>query len=108
MKDIALILGTRPVSWGEVALLLAGLGLALLITMTVLLLKSRRERAVEAAAAAERAYEMDDKVAELTRIQAEMTGRVQTSAEVFGSRQSDFARVISERIDGLQHRVGQG
>jgi DNA recombination protein RmuC len=108
MKDIALILGTRPVSWGEVALLLAGLGLALLITMTVLLLKSRRERAVEAAAAAERAYEMDDKVAELTRIQAEMTGRVQTIAEVFGSRQSDFARVISERIDGLQHRVGQG
>jgi DNA recombination protein RmuC len=108
MKDIALVLGTRPVSWGEVALLLAGLGLALLITMTVLLLKSRRERGVEAAAAAERAYEMDDKVAELTRIQAEMTGRMQTIAEVFGSRQSDLARVISERIDGLQHRVGQG
>jgi DNA recombination protein RmuC len=37
-----------------------------------------------------------------------MTGRMQTIAEVFGSRQSDFVRVIQERIDGLQHRVGQG
>ena len=33
---------------------------------------------------------------------------MQTIAEVFGSRQSDFVRMISERIDGLQHRVGQG
>ena len=27
---------------------------------------------------------------------------------MFGSRQSDFARLISERLEGLQHRVGQG
>ena len=33
---------------------------------------------------------------------------MQTVAEVFGTRQSDFVRMISERIDGLQHRVGQG
>ena len=51
---------------------------------------------------------MDDKVAEVARIQAEMTGRLQTVAEVFGSRQSDFARMIAERMEGLQHRVGQG
>jgi DNA recombination protein RmuC len=108
MKDIALTFGTRPVTWGEVALALGGLALALLVTVTILLVKSRRERALEAAAAAERAYEMDDKVAELVRIQAEMTGRMQTMAEVFGSRQSDFVRVLAERIEGLQHRVGQG
>jgi DNA recombination protein RmuC len=108
MKDIALTLGSRPVTWGEVALVLAALGLALLVTVTILLVRSRRDRALEAAAAVERAHEMDDKVAELTRIQAEMTGRMQTIAEVFGSRQNDFVRVLSERIDGLQHRVGQG
>jgi len=108
MKDIALILGSRPFTWGEVTLALAGVGLALLLFMTMLLARSRRERAVEAAEAAERAREMDDKVGELARIQAEMTGRMQTIAEVFGSRQSDFVRMISERIDGLQHRVGQG
>jgi DNA recombination protein RmuC len=108
MKDVALILGTRPVTWGEVALAMGAAALLLLLFVTVLILRSRRDRAFEEEAAAERAREMDDKVAELTRIQAEMTGRMQTIAEVFGSRQSDFVRVISERIDGLQHRLGQG
>jgi DNA recombination protein RmuC len=108
MKDIALIFGSRPFTWGDITLAFAVAALALLLLMTMLLARSRRERAIEAAEAAERAREMDDKVGELTRIQAEMTGRMQTIAEVFGSRQSDFVRVISERIDGLQHRVGQG
>ena len=108
MKDVALILGTRPVTWGEVALAMGAAALLLLLFVTVLILRSRRDRAFEEEAAAERAREMDDKVAELTRIQAEMTGRMQTIAEVFGTRQSDFVRVISERIDGLQHRLGQG
>jgi DNA recombination protein RmuC len=108
MNELALLIGTRPVTWGEVALGFSGLVLGLLLIVTVLLLRSRRERVVEAAAAAERAREMDDKVAELSRIQAEMTGRLQTVAEVFGSRQSDFARMVAERMEGLQHRVGQG
>jgi DNA recombination protein RmuC len=108
MNDIALLLGSWSVTWGEATLGFAGLVLGLLVLVTLLLLRTRRERALEEAAAAERAREMDDKVAELTRIQSEMTGRVQTMAEVFGSRQSEFARMMAERIDGLQHRVGQG
>src|SRR5215203_2255153 len=108
MNEIAFQLGARPVLWGEATAAFAGIALVLLLAMAWSLRRSRRERAVEAAAAAERSREMDDKVAEMTRIQAEMTGRMQTIAEVFGSRQGDFARVIAERIEGLQHRVGQG
>lgn len=108
MNDVVLILGNHALTWGHIAIGMAGLSLLLLTLVTILLLNTRRERALEAGIAAERAREMDDKVAELTRIQAEMTGRMQTIAEVFGSRQSDFVRMISERIDGLQHRVGQG
>jgi DNA recombination protein RmuC len=108
MNDVVLILGKTHVTWGQAVMGMAGLSLVLLLLVTVLLLRTRRERAFEAAIAAERAREMDDKVAELTRIQSEMTGRMRTIAEVFGTRQSDFVRMISERIDGLQHRVGQG
>jgi len=108
MNDVVLVLGKTSLTLGQIVLGLAGLSVALLMIVTVLLLRTRRERALEAAMAAERAREMDDKVAELTRIQSEMTGRMRTMAEVFGSRQSDFVRMISERIDGLQHRVGQG
>ena len=108
MNETAFHLGERAVSFGEAALVFAGLCLALLLAMAFALSKARRERAEEAAAAAERAREMDDKVAELARTQAEITGRLQTVAEVFGSRQSEFARLVSERLEGLQHRVGQG
>ncbi|WP_114944693.1 DNA recombination protein RmuC [Microvirga calopogonii] len=108
MNDVVVILGQTPLTWGQIVMGMAGLSLVLLLLVTMLLLRTRRERALEAAIADERAREMDDKVAELTRIQSEMTGRMRTMAEVFGSRQSDFVRMISERIDGLQHRVGQG
>jgi DNA recombination protein RmuC len=108
MNEIAFQLGARPVLWGEATAAFAAVALVLLLAMAWSLRRSRRERAAEAAAAAERAREMDDKVAELVRSQSEITGRLQTVAEVFGSRQSDFARLISERLEGLQHRVGQG
>ncbi|HYF55133.1 MAG TPA: DNA recombination protein RmuC [Salinarimonas sp.] len=64
----------------------------LLLALVVLLLRSRRDLRDEAAAQAERAREVDDKLAELT-------GRMQTMVEVFGSRQGDFARMLAERID---------
>ena len=108
MNEIAFQLGARPVLCGEATAAFAGIALVLLLAMAWSLRRSRRERAAEAAAAAERAREMDDKVAELVRSQSEITGRLQTVAEVFGSRQSDFARLISERLEALQHRVGQG
>lgn len=108
VNDLALIAGAFSLTWGQAAIGMALAGLGLLVVLTSLLLRSRRERELEAAISAERAREMDDKVAEITRLQAEMTGRMQTVAEVFGTRQNDFVRMISERIDGLQHRVGQG
>ena len=108
MHETALALGSTSLSWGDAVAAGAALVVLLLFAALALLLRSRRERALEAALSDERAREMDDKVAELVRIQAEMTGRLQTVAEVFGSRQGDFVRFLSERIDGLQHRVGQG
>ena len=108
MNEIAFIFGNFALTWGQAAIGMAITSLGLLLMLTVMLIRSRRERELEAAVSAERAREMDDKVAEMTRLQSEMTGRMQTVAEVFGTRQSDFVRMISERIDGLQHRVGQG
>lgn len=108
MHETAFLMATRPVAWSEVVLASAGLALLLLVILTVLSGRARREWRVEAAVADERAREMDDKMAELARIQAEMTGRLQTVAEVFGTRQTDVARLLAERIEGLQHRMGQG
>lgn len=50
---------------------------------------------------------IESQVTELMRTQGELSGRMQTMAEVLGSRQSELLRGLSERMDGLGHRIGQ-
>jgi DNA recombination protein RmuC len=45
---------------------------------------------------------------ELARNGSELAGRVQAFAEAVGSRQSDLSRLVSERLDAVGMRVGQG
>jgi len=51
--------------------------------------------------------EMARAQAEMSRTQAELTGRMQTMAEVFGTRHADLARGLNERLDKFGHRLGQ-
>lgn len=53
-----------------------------------------------------RADDTESALAELVRSQGEMTGRMQTMAEIFGSRQSDLMRVVNDRLDGLGKTLG--
>jgi DNA recombination protein RmuC len=108
MQGIAFITGDWAVTYAQAAAGLALAVIALLVAMLVSLRGAHHERSLEAAAQIERAREMDDKVAELNRLQAEVTVRMQTMAEIFGSRQADMARLMAERLDGLQTRMGQG
>lgn len=71
-------------------------------------LLANRARRREAALAAERQRQLDDKMAALNQVNSELTGRLQTMAEVLSSRQSDLARLVSERLDAVGSRVGQG
>lgn len=108
MNQIAFVLLERPVSWAEAAIGFAGLTLALLVLALLSSWRGARRREMEAAMAAERAREMDDKVAEMNRQQAELMGRMQTMAEILSARQGDLARVMAERMDGLRQQVGAG
>src|SRR5690606_26903088 len=70
-------------------------------------LRQARQRAAEAAAAAAHSAETERHLADLMRIQSEMTGRMQTMSEIFGSRTSDLARLVNERLDSQGQRIGQ-
>lgn len=107
MNDIALILGSRSFTWGELVLVSGGLALLMLLMLVVMQMRVRREQAVERALEFERTREMEQTVGDLNRLQTELSGRMQTIAEVFGTRQNDMVRALAERLDGLQHRVGQ-
>ena len=93
-------IGGRAFSYGEAGIAVAALAMALLV---VLLLVAWRR----ALSRSERGTVLETQFAELVRAQSEMQGRMQTIAEVFGSRQSELVRGLSERMDGLGHKLGQ-
>ncbi|MBO0662728.1 DNA recombination protein RmuC [Jiella sp. MQZ9-1] len=66
--------------------------------------RARARQAEEALAGAEAEAGRLDTV---LRTQAEISGRMQTMAEILGSRQADLTRALSDRLDGLSSRVGQ-
>ena len=97
-----------PVTGLGLLLAACGLALALLIIIAVSVLRANGARALEAALATERQHEADDKMEELTRLNAELTGRLRSMAEVMTSRQTDLARIMADRLDAVGARVGQG
>ena len=108
MNEIAFVLLGRPVTWAEAAFAFAASSLFLLLLVVVSSWRGARGRAIEAALAAERTRETDDKVAEMNRLQAELTGRMQSMAEILSTRQGDLARLVADRMEGLRQQVGQG
>ena len=84
------------------SLLLAGL----LALLAVLWLRAAG-RARRAEAELDRAEADAARLDAVLKAQAEMSGRMQTMAEIIGSRQADLTRALSERLDGMTNRVGQ-
>lgn len=85
---------------GAVAFLL----LAVILLQISTLARRRRDEMLEAQT---QAREIDARLMEMQALQAQLTGRMQTVAEIFGTRQNDLARFVAERVEGLQQRVGQ-
>src|SRR6266705_1424636 len=107
MREFLLAVG-GPGS-GVIALLVAValFLLAALIGIAVLIARASRARSVEAARQRTRAEELEARVAEFARIQADAAGRIHMLGEVLTGRQSELARVVAERLDAVTHRVGQ-
>lgn len=66
----------------------------------------RRTAQIEAKAEAEKA-QLTQQLTNMAGAQAELTGRVQSMTQMLGDRQAELAKVMSERMDGLGHRLGQ-
>ena len=107
MDKVILTLAGIPLTGTQ--LTLGGLAIAcmLLLVITVSTLRAGRSQTLEATAGAERQREIDDKMGELTRLNAELTGRLRSMAEVMTSRQTDLARIMADRLDAVGTRVGQ-
>jgi len=114
MNDVSLFfsapvlrLGATVVSLGELLAAAGALLFLLILLLVVSLWRSSRTRALAEAEAAARAREAEARLAELARTQAELQGRMGTIAEIFGNRQAELTKAISERLDGMTSRLGQ-
>ncbi|GAB1580737.1 DNA recombination protein RmuC [Phyllobacterium phragmitis] len=100
-------LGVHRISVGGVLLFGAAVVVLFALFFLIAAWRSARSRAIAEVQAAERARDAEMRMAEILKAQAEMQGRMQTMAEVFGARQAELNQSIRERLDGMTSRIGQ-
>ena len=107
MTETFLTIGGLSISAGEALAGFACVVLALLAAIAIMLARSTRTRGIEAARHDLHAGELEERMAEIVRVQADTAGRVHTMGEVLSGRQAELARAVSERLDTVTHRLGQ-
>jgi DNA recombination protein RmuC len=107
METVLFVLGDFAVTLGYA--MAAGVGLIGLLLLVMLIGAGRASaaRQAEAEEALSRAAAMERHIAGLMQVQSEMTGRVQSMSEMFGSRTAELTRMVDERLDTTSQRVGQ-
>ncbi len=98
-------LAGRPITEFELAI--GAAVVFILLAFAIGFVRSRRASRRAEAAAAARAAELEAQVGDLLRAQSELSGRLQAVGEMVGTSQSDLNRTLSERLDGLGHRLSQ-
>ena len=89
---------------GAALSLMAALAALSLIAMWRAAAARRREREI----ADERQDAIEARFAALAQASAELSGRIGGMSESLGSRQSDLARVVADRLDSVGARLGAG
>jgi len=108
MNDILITVGGAGITTGAAALGAFGLlTLALLIVIAVLVGRVSRAREIETATQALRAEDMDLRIGDIARAQAEAAGRLHAMHEALAARQGELAKVLGERLDAVTHRLGE-
>src|ERR1043166_582016 len=104
MSTILFTVGGVPIGLAETV---STLGLAPLIVLAIVLARAFRRQGGETARHAQRAADLEARLAEMVRVQADTAGRVHTMGETLSGRQAELARLVGERLDAVTHRLGQ-
>ena len=86
---------------------LSALGLVVMIVLAIVLTRAFRRQGHESERHAQRAADLETRLAEMVRVQADTAGRVHTMGETLSGRQAELARLVGERLDAVTHRLGQ-
>jgi DNA recombination protein RmuC len=78
-------------------------GMIVLIFLTVRLLRTRAE---DEQARFALAHDLELRIGDLARVQAEMTGRVQGMGELLSGGHAELARTVNDRLDAVTRNLG--
>ncbi|RVL57879.1 DNA recombination protein RmuC [Sinorhizobium meliloti] len=87
------LIGTLPVTAGH---LVTTAALLVVLFSAIMVRRARSARATG----------REEQMSALIAAQTEMQGRIAAMTEVFGARQSELNQSLSQRIDGMTHRIG--
>ena len=107
MNPVLFMVGGWPVHITDAVVAFAVTTLLLLLTITIVVARSGRRGSEHASVQAARADELEQRLNEMMRSQAEAHGRVDAMAQSLAGRQAEMARAVNERLDSVTHRVGQ-
>ena len=107
MNQVLVLIGDWPVHPADALVALAALIFVLLLAIAIVLARSGKRDAANATLQAARADELEDRLNDVLRAQAEAGGRVDALAQALTGRQAEMARAVNERLDSVTHRVGQ-
>ncbi len=106
MEKIIFNIGEMPISVEMLALAAFLLLVLLLIVVLFILLKASKRRNLDFLENAKRNEDLEKHLAGVLQVQSEMTGRMQTMSEIFGTRTSDLARTLGDKIENSNLRMG--
>src|SRR5436309_3078549 len=92
--ETGLRLGDAPNSLGQILLFLAGLALALIAAAAIFAFRAQSGRRRDTEAQAERAYELELRL-------AEMAGSLKSFADMAQGSQAELGRTLEERLDAV-------
>jgi len=107
MNQTLFVIGDWPVHLTDALTAFAALTLLLLLTIAIVVARSGKRDALLAQVQAARADELEERLNDMMRAQAEASGRVDAMAQALSGRQAEMARAVNERLDSVTHRVGQ-
>jgi DNA recombination protein RmuC len=104
MNTTLFTIGGIPIGVAEA---LSALGLVVLLVLAIVLARAFRRQGGESARHAQRAADLEARLSEMVRVQADTAGRVHMMGETLSGRQAELARLVGERLDAVTHRLGQ-
>jgi DNA recombination protein RmuC len=87
------LIGALPVTAG---LLVTAAALLVVLFSAIMVRRARSARAID----------REEQISALIAAQTEMQGRIAAMTEVLGARQAELNQSLSQRIDGMTHRIG--